>query len=272
MKTLIVNADDFGFTRDVNEGIAHAHRNGILTATTLMANGGAFDHAVRLAQENPTLDVGCHLVLVGDGCSLVAPYRPLPESVSKLAAAIYLGKMDVEAELDAQLRRIVEAGITPLHIDAHKHTHLLPPVLNAIVNVARRYGVRYIRRPFDLPLGAASPRIPFSKRQTSHGLSLMRGRFRRILDANGYLATDYFAGFQVTGRFETAHLAGLLAELPEGVTEWMTHPGFCRDELSAARTRLKKSRERELEALCADEVRAALQANAIHLSGYRQLL
>lgn len=272
MRTLVVNADDFGFTPDVNDGIAHAHRNGILTAATLMANGDAFDHAVRLSRELPALDVGCHFVLVGDGHSLVAPFRNLPATVSKLAAAIYLGRFDVEAELEAQLRRIVAAGITPLHIDSHKHTHLLPPVLNAIVKISRRYGVRFIRRPFDLPLGSTSLRIPFSKRQTAHGIALLRARFRRILGNNGYLATDHFAGFQITGRFETAHLASLLAELPEGTTELMTHPGFCRSELAVAHTRLKQSRERELAALCAPEVREAIRRNGIQLSNYRQLL
>ena len=65
MKRLVVNADDFGFTRDVNQGIVEAHCRGILTATTLMATGESFEHAVQLARENPSLDVGCHLVLVG---------------------------------------------------------------------------------------------------------------------------------------------------------------------------------------------------------------
>lgn len=272
MKTLIVNADDFGFTPDVNEGIVHAHRAGILTATTLMANGDAFAHAVRLAKDTPTLEVGCHFVLVGDGYSLVAPYRKLPVSVSKLAAAIFLGKINVEAELEAQLRRIISAGITPLHIDTHKHTHLLPPVLDAMVRVAGRYGVRFIRRPFDLPLGASSLRIPWSKRQTAHGMQLLKNRFRRVISLHHFLATDYFAGFQMTGRFETQHLAALLAELPDGVTEFMTHPGYCRAELAAARTRLKHSRERELEALCAPEVRDAIQRHGIRLAGYRDLL
>ena len=64
-KQLVVNADDFGFTTDVNAGIVEAHRYGILTATTMMANGDAFDDAVRLARETPTLDIGCHLVLIG---------------------------------------------------------------------------------------------------------------------------------------------------------------------------------------------------------------
>jgi hypothetical protein len=77
LKKLIVNADDFGFTRDVNSGIVEAHRRGILTATTLMANGAAFDEAVRLSRENPELDIGCHLVLVG-GRSLLAGNREFP--------------------------------------------------------------------------------------------------------------------------------------------------------------------------------------------------
>src|SRR5579862_8076340 len=65
VKTLILNADDFGLTRGVNEGIVRAHNEGILSSTTLMANGLEFDDAVRLAKSNPRLGVGCHLVLIG---------------------------------------------------------------------------------------------------------------------------------------------------------------------------------------------------------------
>jgi hypothetical protein len=82
-RQLVVNADDFGFTPDVNSGIVEAHRRGILTATTLMANGDAFDDAVRLARETPSLDVGCHLVLIG-GRSLVATGNPFPATVAQL--------------------------------------------------------------------------------------------------------------------------------------------------------------------------------------------
>ena len=78
-RQLVVNADDFGFTRGVNEGIVEAHRKGLLTSTTLMANGQAFDQAIELARANPTLDVGCHLVLVG-GRSLLDGARPLPKT------------------------------------------------------------------------------------------------------------------------------------------------------------------------------------------------
>src|SRR5207302_571694 len=114
MKRLIVNADDFGFTRDVNAGIVQAHRRGILTATTLMANGAAFEDAVRLARETPALDVGCHLMLVG------AP--GLPATVGQLLKALLMRRINVYAELVRQVRRILESGIQPSHLDTHKHT------------------------------------------------------------------------------------------------------------------------------------------------------
>lgn len=106
-RKLVVNADDFGFTRDVNEGIIEAHQQGILKATTLMANGEAFEHAVELARRNPGLDVGCHLALVG-GRSLLDPEASLPASVPVLVRAIALRRVRVYDELAAQVRRVLE--------------------------------------------------------------------------------------------------------------------------------------------------------------------
>jgi len=154
LRRLVVNADDFGFTSDVNQGILEAHRNGILTSTTLMANGTAFDDAVRIALENPTLDVGCHLVLIG-GRSLVAPGDPLPATVTELLGAIVSRRLPIYDELTAQVRRIVDAGITPTHIDTHKHTHLAPPVLDAVARIAQTFGIAWVGRPFDIPMTAA---------------------------------------------------------------------------------------------------------------------
>jgi chitin disaccharide deacetylase len=273
VKTLIVNADDFGFTPDVNAGIVHACREGILRATTLMANGKAFEDAVRLASQTPALEVGCHFVLAGDGNFLAAPGTPVPRSVAALAAAVYQRRIDLEAELTAQLRRITNAGINPLHLDTHKHTHLLPPVLRSIAAVAHNFGVRFLRRPFDLPMGMVGIRaIPFKRRPTALGMQLLRGHFARVLSANGYAATDYFAGFQITGTYRTDDLVNLLRHLPEGSTELMTHPGFLGDDLKQARTRLKETRLRELEALTAPAVLRTIKEEGIRVSGYRQLL
>ncbi len=239
-RKLVVNADDFGFTCDVNQGIIEAHRDGILTSTTLMASGAAFDDAVRLAKENPTLDIGCHLVLVGE--------PPFPDTVAKLMRALALGRIRVYEEFAAQVRRILDAGLRPTHLDTHKHTHLLPPVLDAVARISEEFGIPWVR----------------------HTL-LIRRRFERVLRKHHCRWTDHFAGFKLTGKFDAATLAALIRALPEGSTEFMCHPGRCGPELLAARTRLKDSRERELRALTAPEVRAALVETGVQLSGFGQL-
>jgi len=265
----VVNADDFGFTPDVNEGIVEAHRRGILTATTLMANGDAFDDAVRLSNETPSLDIGCHLVLIGSA-SLVNG-RPYPSTVAKLVAALARHEIRRYEEFKAQVGRILDAGIRPTHLDTHKHTHLAPPVLEAVARIAEEFRVSWVRRPFDFPLNVMRGIVPPLKRATSSALGLLRRRFHRVLARHGCRTTDHFAGFQITGRFRTAELVDLLAILPEGSTELMVHPGRCGAALRSAPTRLKESREDELEALVSPEVREALERNAIRLVSYREL-
>lgn len=269
-RQLVVNADDFGFTRDVNEGIVEAHRKGILTATTLMANGDAFEDAVQLARRHPTLDVGCHLVLVS-GHSLIAPYRALPSSVPQLLARIAARQIRIYDELAAQVRRVVSAGIAATHMDTHKHTHLAPPVLDAVARISEEFDIPWVRRPFDFPITAFRSSVPWLKRATSGGFDFLRTRFQRVLDHHNCRTTDHFAGFQITGRFRTAELIQLIRGLPDGLTELMCHPGRCRDELRKARTRLKESRERELEALIAPETRAALMECGVRAVNYRVL-
>ena len=265
----MVNADDFGFTPDVNEGIVEAHREGILTAATLMANGGAFEDAVRCARENPSLDIGCHLVLVG-GCS-VASSRALPASIPRLLVALVRREIAVYEELRAQVERIVHAGLQPTHLDTHKHTHLAPPVLEAVARVGEEFGIRWIRRPFDFPLIAAQGVAPLWKRLTGKAMGSARRRFKRVLEKHACRATDHFAGFEITGRWRTAELVTLLQAIPEGSTELMCHPGRCREALRLAPTRLKESREEELKALTAPAVRETVTQAGIELTNYRRL-
>ena len=261
MKRLIVNADDFGFTHDVNEGIERAHREGILTATTLMAYGPAFDDAVRRARALPGLDVGVHLTLVGE--------PPYPRTVRGLVAAMARRKIDTAAELRRQIEKVLASGIRPLHLDTHKHTHLLPTVLRQVAALSREYGIPWVRRPFDFPLHASG--VPVSRRILTGAMSAARGRFARVLSERGCRTTDHFAGFRITGLYDTAELCALIRQLPEGLTEFMTHPGICTDELRAACTRLKESRENELRALVSGEARRALAESGVQLVRYRDL-
>ena len=262
---MITNADDFGFPRDVNDGIVEAHRIGILTATTLMANGPAFTHAVALAKANPTLDIGCHLVLVG-GESLSRPDTPLPASVPNMMAAVLTGQVDPYRELRLQIEKIIEAGIQPTHLDTHKHTHLFPLVLDAVARLAQEFRIHWVRKPFDANLPA---KAPWAVRATSTGIAQLRKRFEKKLTAHACRSTDHFFGFQITGRYHSAELIEVIAKLPEGTTEFMCHPGYLREDLAAAPTRLKETREAELKALTDPEVRAALNAHQVVLSNYR---
>ncbi len=267
---LVVNADDFGFTRDVNAGIVEAHCRGILTATSIMANGAAFEDAVRLAGENPRLDIGCHLVLI-QGESVARPGRPLPATLGALLGALALGRVPVYDEFAAQVGRIVDAGLRPSHLDTHKHTHVVPSVLAAVARISQEFGIPWVRRPFDFPMRAGWAEIPAGVRITSRLMGIPRGRFNAVLAAHGCRTTDHFAGFRLTGRFRTAELTALIGQLPAGTVEFMCHPGHCGAELRAAATRLKESREAELEALTAGETRAALDAAGVRLATYREL-
>jgi chitin disaccharide deacetylase len=269
LKRLVVNADDFGFTRDVNEGIVAAHQGGILTATTLMANGAAFDHAIELAAANPGLDVGCHLVLVG-GRSLARVGHDLPKDVPELLKRLALRRISPYEELRAQVEKIAAAGIRPTHLDTHKHTHLTFPVLDAVARLSEEFRIPWVRRPFDFPLSGGSP-TPRGRRIISRSLNVLRTQFHKRLSARGCRTTDYFAGFQLTGYLRVEELVDLIRVLPEGLTEFMCHPGYCGEELRSARTRLKESRERELEALVSEEVVAAVRENSVELVRYRDL-
>jgi len=268
---LVANADDFGFTRDVNSGIVEAHRRGILTAATIMANGAAFEDAVRLAGENPRLDIGCHLVLV-QGDSVARPGTPLPATLGALLGALALGRLRVYDEMAAQVQRILDVGLRPSHLDTHKHTHvLLAPVLAAVARISKEFGIPWVRRPFDFPMRSGLAKVPAGMRLKGRLLESRRRRFNAVLAAHDCRTTDHFAGFRLTGRFRTAELVALIGQLPAGTVEFMCHPGHCGAELLAAPTRLKRSRETELQALTAAETRHALDAAGVTLATYREL-
>src|SRR5271167_1918414 len=160
MKELILNADDFGMTRGVNEGIIRAHREGVLTSTTLMACGAAFDDAVERAKATPGLAVGCHLVLVGGYAispgkeirSLVDEEGRLPEALSAFVARVSTGRVQMEEigrEMRAQIEKIRAAGIEPTHLDTHKHTHAHPIVMEALGRAAQATGITRVRKPIE---------------------------------------------------------------------------------------------------------------------------
>ena len=175
-------------------------------------------------------------------------------------------KLKVYDEAAAQVRRIIAAGIRPSHIDTHKHTHLFPPVLEAVAQVAGEFGIPWVRRPFDFGVSRGAG---VAKQAVAAGMKLMRPRFAKTLA--GLRTTDYFAGFRITGRLDEASLIETLQGLPKGLTEFMCHPGKCGPQLKGAATRLKESRAVELAALTSPQVRRVIEERGIELTDYRSL-
>jgi hopanoid biosynthesis associated protein HpnK len=287
MKELILNADDFGFTPGVNEGILRAHRDGILTSATLMANGRAFDDAVERAKANPKLGVGCHLVLTG-GFS-VAPKEEipsladaegrLPRSLADLVTRVSLGSVrtkDMERELRAQLEKIRRAGIELTHVDTHKHTHVHPRVMGAVGRVVQEFGITRVRNPIenvgDSWRTARSENAPLAGNMAaSLAVRSVGSWFNAIARKYGLRWPDHFLGLAVTGRLSAAALCRLIDTVPEGRTEIMLHPGIYDAELVKSRSRLQQQRQTEMDALLAPESRRAVETNAIRLISYREL-
>ena len=167
----------------------------------------------------------------------------MPATLQDLALALLRRQIPVYDEAAAQIRKIMTAGIRPSHIDTHKHTHLFPPVLEALVRVAKEFGIPWVRRPLI--------RLPFAKALA------------------GLRTTDHFAGFRDTGSLNEAAMIRTLEKLPDGLTEFMCHPGKCGPELQGAATRLKESRAVELAALTSAKVRAVIERRGIRLTNYR---
>jgi hopanoid biosynthesis associated protein HpnK len=280
MKSIIVNADDFGLSPGINRGILSGFNDGILTSTTMLANLPAFDDAVDVARDNPDLPVGVHLSLlwgppVTDAAkipSLVDRSGDLLRSAGQLAARHYTGRLDVdeiEREFTNQIRKVKDAGLRPTHVDTHKHIHGLPLVRRALIKVVREQGIERVRLPREQgPLRKRDrTALPWKARVKRRLIGSLCRHAERELHAAGIRTTDHFVGIAHTARLDTAALAGILQSLEEGVTEIMCHPGYIDDEMRRY-AGVPPHREIELAALKDARIRADIEAGAIRLSHF----
>jgi chitin disaccharide deacetylase len=265
VRRLIVNADDFGLTLGINQAVNELHRSGALTSATLMANAASFGDAVTDATAQPTLGVGCHVVLV-DGVP-VLPASEIPSlmesgssdqpafrtKLGAFVADLLRGRIrdtEIEAEATAQIRRAQRAGVQITHLDTHKHTHMFPRVLRPLLRAALQCGVKAIRNPFepDWSLQATANAGHVRKMQ----VRLLRSQsaaFSQEVTRAGLLTTNGSIGVLATGTLDGQTVRNFLAAMPEGTWELVCHPGYNDAALQQERTRLLQSRETERTAL-----------------------
>jgi len=283
---LIVNADDFGLTRGINRAVAELHAAGALTSATLMANGAAFDDSVSIARANPSLGVGCHIVLT-DG-EPVCPPESIPTLIGsdgrtfrpklvKFLQALIAGRVraeDIAREAAAQIEKLQRVGINITHLDTHKHTHLFPMVARPLLEVAERVGIRAVRNPFEPDWNRTLGHGGAPRRLAVRALTLLRPAFESIpqINSNAVRTTAGTVAISATGSLDADTLGELLHALPEaGDFELCCHPGYNDAELDRVATRLRAHRDVERETLMSAIPRLSAQPNAPALISYAEL-
>ena len=263
---LIINADDFGLTSGINRAILELHQAGVLTSATLMATGPAFDEAARIARDNPTLGVGCHLTFV-DGLPVSHPqdiptllgadgktFRP---SVADFAQAALRGAIrpaDLARETQAQIQKLQRAGIDVTHVDSHKHTHLFPSVASTVLHIAQRCGISAARNPFEPTWSTQLSTSSRIRRLQLRILDRFRPSFARVSNeqAPSFHIPDGTLGLAATGTLDAPTLTRLLTHLPpDSLFELCCHPGYNDADLDLQVTRLRQTRDIERNALLA---------------------
>ena len=268
MKNLIVNADDLGWTDGVNRGIVEAFHHGIVTSTSLLANGAAFAGGVEAARSAPGLGVGVHLNLsdgrpVADRETVTSllnkdgEFAGGPENLLLRRARRGLLLAEVENEWDAQIQKVRDAGISPTHLDGHKHVHMLPGLFEIALKLAKRHDIGAIR----VALEASSLRAALSSGSKQNagvvmkqgvqarGLKLLARDARERAEHAGISTADYFCGIAQTGELTREGVEQFVKSLPDGTTELMCHPGYADAALQKTPTRLQDSRQTELQIL-----------------------
>src|SRR5215475_5740611 len=289
MRNLIVNADDLGWTDGVNRGIAEAHRNGIVTSASLLANGGAFSDGVRTAGELPGLGVGVHLNLsdgkptapreqVGTLLGENGEFAGGPETLLFRLTAKSLKPGEVEKEWEAQIAKVRASGIRPTHLDGHKHVQMLPGLFPIALRLAKRHGIEAVRVSHEasslrsaLLNGNESSGVALKQGVQARGLKLLARDARDMAEQAGIATADYFCGIAQTGVLTSTGVQKLLRSLPEGTTELMCHPGYLDPELRQSSTRLQESRRSELEILTDKDIRKSVAQLGIRLINYEQV-
>ncbi|WP_407527355.1 hopanoid biosynthesis-associated protein HpnK [Methylobacterium oryzisoli] len=278
-KRLVVTSDDFGLSAQVNAAVERAHRDGILTAASLMVSAPAAADAVARARALPSLRVGLHLVMVEAWPTLPAAELPdLTDGAGLMRADMGgLGldlalkpraRRQLAAEIRAQFEAYRATGLPLDHVNAHKHFHVHPIIAGMVLAIGRDYGMRSLRVPREdrAVLRRAEPAAaPGLALDTAPWAALLRWRARRA----GLLTPDGVLGLAWSGHMNPARVQALLRHLPDGLTELYAHPatggGFPGEAQGYAYAE-------ELAALVAPESRAALRETGAALGGFSDFL
>jgi hopanoid biosynthesis associated protein HpnK len=280
-RRIIINADDFGLCEGVNQAVAQAYSDGILTSATIMTNMPAADEAVKIAKEMPTLGVGVHLNLTEgppmseEGCverliDADGQFACSPFTLSLVSLAGHKIRESIRAELAAQIQWAIDHGLKPTHLDSHEHIHAFPALFSIVYQLAGRFGIRAVRWSFEpeelsrtpWPLTSEDGRIRAQKVRILAKINRVQNR--------DFLKNNALFGIAHTGKIDVNFFKAIALYNSAATAEVMTHPGFT-DSPDPDDTRLRHQRKDELEALCSDKTKRYFKDAGIKLVHYGQV-
>ncbi len=267
-KKLIVTADDFGLTKGINEGIIDAHRRGIVTRTSIIANGEAFEHAVLLSKQNKDLKIGVHLTLVEESPisqpdkikSLIGSNEKFLINCKAFLNRYVLRKIhlnEVYIEWESQIQKVLNSGIGINHIDSHQHLHMLPGLFNNAIDLAYKYKINKIRMFHHDII-----RIRNFKELV---LTFLSDINKRKIQYSGITFSDNFWGLKHSGNIDENNILKLLDNIEHGTTEMMCHPGYADNEYYQKYNNWEYKPEKELKALISERVKERIKSDNIKL-------
>jgi hopanoid biosynthesis associated protein HpnK len=278
-----VTGDDFGLAPEVNHGVVRAHREGILTATSLMVTGPAIDEAVSLARATPSLAVGLHLVLVQGraaspasvGAGLARPDGSFRESAIPSAILYFFHprlRAAVAGEIRAQLEAFRATGLVLSHVDGHLNIHLHPLALWVLADLVAEFGIPAIRLTREPIAENLRWDRRHAARKTFEGMvfRILSSIAERRLSPLGVVAAARLFGLHQSGASDEAYLCHLIPRLPAGDSEIYGHPA---ESATPEMRRLMPGymHARELAALTSPRVRDLVRRHGIELATYADL-
>jgi predicted glycoside hydrolase/deacetylase ChbG (UPF0249 family) len=280
MKRLIVNADDLGADMGRNAGIFEAIEAGVVTSVSILANSPALAdalHRIRSLDSNAiSLGVHCNL---SQGNPVTSGLKRLtgPNGCfrgKKATQQLLVGSADPEiedeirTELEAQIAKLLDAGIQLDHLDGHQHIHILPAVIRTAVAVAKLHGIPWIRIPEEHASQLGD--MPDDEVDEARFFCTHAEAARPLFRESGFLIPDNFSGLYFKGRLPDSNWVGFLQKIPPGITELMVHPGrvsqnSAANPLSSFST---QDREKELQALADGRFGRALLEAGVGLTRF----
>lgn len=283
MKKLIVNADDFALHTLVNRAIIQAHQQGVLTSTSILANGEAFEEAVSLATDNPNLGIGVHLCLVGGLKTLSAP-ELVPTLIDPQTGRLYenyvkftkkylsgqISKKEIYNELSLQVKKVKESGLSITHIDSHQHMHMLPGIERIAVQICREEGLSKSRVSNESVFFSGGYPFTVGRYLGKVALSVFSILASRTFDSTAIKYPQYFYGMLAGGNMQEKYLLRIIECINSGTSEIMLHPGLNKAQL-VQDLGFDYNWQLEYEALISHKVREAIQSKGIELISFKDL-